>query len=342
MTSKRYLGNIITDTPTAPAGEFQDSAASGVWSLAEANAYRAAGLWPTAGNVNPRAVFYGQTSPSLAIEYVQINTLGNASDFGDSSSSQYTPVGGIASSTRGILAGGANSSSVGFRDFIHYVTIASTGNATAFGDLTGNARFAAGGSNGTRGVRLAGESSQNIYTNVIDYITIASTGNATDFGDTTVSAYATTGVSSPTRIVRAGGINSGAGNVMDYITIATTGNATDFGDLTTSSPVGGAAGCSSDTRGLYGGIYDAGATNKIEYITIATTGNSTNFGNLGTAQYAGGAASSNTRGLFAGGTANQDIEFVSIATTGNSVGFGNLSALQIGNSGFSNSHGGLQ
>jgi len=336
---KRYLGNIITDTPTAPAGPYETSAASGVWSLAEANAYTAAGLWPIPGNVNPRAVFYGQTSPSLAIEYVQINTLGNASDFGDSALSQYTPVGGIASSTRGILAGGANSSSVGFRDTIHYVTISTTGNATAFGDLTTNARFAAGGSNQTRGVRLAGETSSGTVTNVIDYITIASTGNATDFGDTTVAAYGTTGVSSPTRIVRAGYITSG--NAMDYITTATTGNATDFGDLTTSSPAGSAAGCSSDTRGLFGGIYSANQ-DKIEYITIATTGNSTTFGDLGTQQYAKGAASSNTRGLFAGGTQNQDIEFVTIATTGNAVGFGNLSALQIGNSGFSNAHGGLQ
>ena len=48
---KRYLGNIITNTPTAPAGENETDAASGVWSLAEALAYRKANLWPTQGNV---------------------------------------------------------------------------------------------------------------------------------------------------------------------------------------------------------------------------------------------------------------------------------------------------
>jgi hypothetical protein len=50
MSDKRFLGNIITSTPTAPAGPYQDSAAPGVWSLQEAFTYTKAGLWPTAGN----------------------------------------------------------------------------------------------------------------------------------------------------------------------------------------------------------------------------------------------------------------------------------------------------
>jgi hypothetical protein len=53
--TKRYLGNIITQNPTAPAGPYETSAASGVWSLAEAFAYSKAGLWPTAGNPEPDA-----------------------------------------------------------------------------------------------------------------------------------------------------------------------------------------------------------------------------------------------------------------------------------------------
>jgi hypothetical protein len=43
MTSKRYTGNIITDTPTDPTG----NAAGGVWSLAEVNEYKSANAWPT-------------------------------------------------------------------------------------------------------------------------------------------------------------------------------------------------------------------------------------------------------------------------------------------------------
>ena len=53
MSDKRYLGNIITQNPTAPSGPYEDSTAPGVWSLAEAFAYSKAGLWPTAGNVAP-------------------------------------------------------------------------------------------------------------------------------------------------------------------------------------------------------------------------------------------------------------------------------------------------
>ena len=53
MSDKRYLGNIITPTPTAPAGKYQDNAASGVWSVQEAFTYKKAGLWPTAGSVKP-------------------------------------------------------------------------------------------------------------------------------------------------------------------------------------------------------------------------------------------------------------------------------------------------
>jgi len=36
--SKRYQGNIITDSPVEPSGNLEDSAASGVWSLSEQNA----------------------------------------------------------------------------------------------------------------------------------------------------------------------------------------------------------------------------------------------------------------------------------------------------------------
>ena len=48
--TKRYLGNIITQNPTAPAGDLADSAAKGVWSLEEQLAYQKAGLWPIPGN----------------------------------------------------------------------------------------------------------------------------------------------------------------------------------------------------------------------------------------------------------------------------------------------------
>ena len=48
--TKRYLGNIITQNPTAPADDFANSAAKGVWSLEEQLAYQKVGLWPVPGN----------------------------------------------------------------------------------------------------------------------------------------------------------------------------------------------------------------------------------------------------------------------------------------------------
>jgi hypothetical protein len=63
---------------------------------------------------------------------------------------------------------------------IEYITIASTGNSTDFGDLTIERLNRAACSSSTRGVFGGGNSA---YTNVLDYVTIATTGNALDFGD---------------------------------------------------------------------------------------------------------------------------------------------------------------
>jgi hypothetical protein len=48
--SKKYPGGLITKTPVAPAGPFQDDAASGVWTLSQAAYWQEQGLWPIAGN----------------------------------------------------------------------------------------------------------------------------------------------------------------------------------------------------------------------------------------------------------------------------------------------------
>jgi len=67
---------------------------------------------------------------------------------------------------------------------LEYVTAASAGNTTDFGDLTVTRNATAGTSDGTRAVFGGGSSN---YSNVIDYITVASTGNASDFGDLTTA-----------------------------------------------------------------------------------------------------------------------------------------------------------
>ena len=74
-----------------------------------------------------------------------------------------------------------------------YITIASTGNATDFGDIVTARSSIAGVDSDTRGV--FGGGGNGSLSNVMEYITIATTGNTTDFGDLTVARATLGGVS---------------------------------------------------------------------------------------------------------------------------------------------------
>ena len=189
---------------------------------------------------NTRGLFTGGNTPSATykdvMDYFTIASTGDSTDFGNLSVVRKW-FGACASPTRGItsMGGDDNSGSEG-SNIIDYVTIASTGNAADFGDLTAvmDSSASGGASSSTRGVQGGGRRSGN--SDVIEYITIASTGNAADFGNL-VGAQAEPGcaaASNKTRINYFGGTDSpseNAINVMQYITVATTGNTTDFGDL---------------------------------------------------------------------------------------------------------------
>ena len=178
---------------------------------------------------NTRAIY--QRKESVTVEYVTIASTGNPSDFGDATVSRRNGAAGCASTTRGIISGGMDTSSATFWNQIDYITIGSTGNATDFGDLTVARQGITGCSNATRGLFMGGEGGSG-RSNVIDYVTIASAGNATDFGDLLSTVTVGTACASSTRGVHGGGsISGGRQNVMQYVTIASTGNATDFGDL---------------------------------------------------------------------------------------------------------------
>ena len=64
---------------------------------------------------------------------------------------------------------------------IDFITIATTGNATDFGDLTQARRGGGAGCTLTRGILGGGRTPSDV--NTIDSIIIQTTGNATDFGD---------------------------------------------------------------------------------------------------------------------------------------------------------------
>ena len=107
-----------------------------------------------------RGLFGGGTYPSPVgtlntIDFINIASTGNAQDFGDLTVYCYANA-SCSSPTRGIWAGGyAPSSPTNANNVIGYVTIATTGNAQDFGDLSGGFTtrgYFAGCSNGHGGL----------------------------------------------------------------------------------------------------------------------------------------------------------------------------------------------
>ena len=212
------------------------------------------------------------------ISFVTMASTGDSTDFGDSTQTSRQQA-GVSNGTRAVFGGGYVEQSAPYlRDVMDYVTIAHTGNAADFGNLSNASRVTASVNSSTRGVfGLAHPGAGNI----LEFITIATTGDVTDFGDNTVRSDYPTATSNSTRGLFAGGDgpSDSANNVIDFITIATTGNAVDFGDLASRRTrfVGATA---SPTRGLFAGGNSPSTDNVIQFVEITTTGNAQDFGDL--------------------------------------------------------------
>ena len=227
-----------------------------------------------------RGLFSGPQSPlSNVIEFITFASQSNGTDFGDTTSARRSGA-GAGNETRGLFAGGIvqASSPYGGTNLTDFVTIATAGNATDFGDLNTANEQAAPNADTTR-VVISGGTVVPSITNVIDFFTIATTGNATDFGDmTTTHGAGAGGASSSTRGLIAGGTSPDKNNFIQFITIQTTGNSTDFGDLTSAK--GYPSGMSNSTRGVFAGGYQPTQINAIDFVNIATTGDANDFGDL--------------------------------------------------------------
>ncbi len=295
----------------------------------------------TAESNRGRGVFGSGETPSndKVMDYVQIQSMGNAIKFGDLSAVSIA-FAAVSSSTRGVFAIGVSPNIT-----MEYITFTTTSNSTDFGDQAEGHTQEASCSNNTRGLFAGGLFAPNTVYNSIEYITIATTGNDTDFGDLTRAATGVQGMSDTTRAVFGGGITGSplaVSNIMDYVTIASTGNAADFGDMTTASRDPGAL--ASSTRGLIGGGTTPSLTNFIDYITIQTTGNAADYGDLTAAQANPGCTSNGTRGLWATGatpTIVNSVEYTTIATLGNAADFGDLTRAVYQEDACSDSHGGI-
>ena len=299
---------------------------------------------PPGGNTRERnrgrGVSFGGDNNTTSILFVDIQSQGNAQDFGDLTAATVASPGACASSTRGVYGGGTPSNT----DTIGFITIANTANALDFGNLTQARRQLAACSNDTRGLFGSGRVSDPV--NTIDFVTIATTGDASDFGDVTTAARYLGSTSSTTRGFWFGGNTPTATNVINFVTIATTGDASDFGDLTEAKPY--PTGCSSSTRAItFGGMVSSpNYVNTIEFFTMASAGNATDFGDCIEPNGNSSGMSNGIRGVrFAGavvsGSYTNSIDFINIATTGNASDFGDFTTAGGDGAGTSDSHGGL-
>ena len=99
---------------------------------------------------------------------------------------------GCGDRTRSVFGGGYTSSN---NNTIDYVTTATPGNGTDFGDLTRSSERTAALSDATYGCWAGGGSWPTTPVNVIDYVTIQTTSNASDFGDLQVATLNAAGAS---------------------------------------------------------------------------------------------------------------------------------------------------
>ena len=262
----------------------------------------------------------GAAAYANSIEYIDITSASNATDFGDMDTAKgWTAA--VSDGSRIVYAGGNAGS--GRLSYIGYITSSTPGNATQFGTLGTAILPGQGFSDGTYGVFGTQKSSPRNY---MQYVTIQTTANSTNFGTLSVDREHAGGCSDGTYGYNFGGLAGSNSNIIDYVAIATPGNATDYGDLITSGTYQ-----KTVSDGTYGvtkvGVYRA----DLEYVTLGTPSNASDFGDISTTSYGQGATGNATIGVFVGGYSNttglsNSIDQITIQTPANATDFGDLSA----------------
>jgi len=306
-----------------------------------------------------RLVFVGGFYPSPhanigTLDFVDIATIGNATDFGDLTVVRTSQQMG-SSGTRGLLAGGAFPGTASYNT-IDYITFQSGGGASEFGDLSLIRAKAAGVGDGIRGVYAGGENPGSPFDSYdyIEFVIITTLGNGSSFGDLITPALTDSSVADRTRGVICctstlepgnSSPNNTRLNTLEFITTAVGGTSQDFGDLTIDRACGNGV-SSSKTRGLfYSGSPGPGPhRNTIDYITIQTKGNAIDFGDITTSGNQDGAShgSNLTRSVNHANTDGNTIEYLTIATLGNTQDFGDATHVSDSKGGIDNSNGSIE
>ena len=131
------------------------------------------------------------------IDYVTIQTTGNASDFGDLylAAASGGMSGSVCNATRGCIVAGYNYPSNPYPAFdtIQYITTATLGNSQDFGDLLAGRTGGALCSSPIRVVTACG--SNPSLTTSIECFSLTTLGNAVDFGDVSTARRTVAGAS---------------------------------------------------------------------------------------------------------------------------------------------------
>jgi len=206
-----------------------------------------------------RAIHFAGTGPSTQTDarilYATIQADGNSIDFGDLINSYNFRYGSVTGNkTRAIALGGRQEPGASSVNTIQFVTMATTGNAMEFGDLSTTFDSSSGTtSNGTRAV-IATNGAPSHTGKALDQIRPASGGNSYSFGELSTGRqdnHSNSCMNTPTRGFFAGGFTgpTTGTKVIDYVTFETEGTAVDFGDLNGAGR-GGASAFSNSHGGL--------------------------------------------------------------------------------------------
>ena len=146
-------GALRFNTDSMKLEMFRGESTAGQWEEIHATS-------PEAQTGGTRGICAGGFVPSpdstTRINFFNISTTGNAETFGDLTQKRYA-IAGVSSRVRGLFGGGRTDPSPTARfDIIDEITIASTGNATDYGDLDTQQVSPTGFSNSTRGVFAGG------------------------------------------------------------------------------------------------------------------------------------------------------------------------------------------
>ena len=302
-----------------------------------------------------RALIFEGDASSNKIDVINIDTQGNATDFGATHHNNNS-VGASGDRTRALCYGGGPGSAT---NTIEFFTI-SIGNAGIdFGDLTFTGRQPGNACNSTRTLICGGYPSPFGTTsavNTICYVTTQTTGNALDFGDLVTTGEQTM-ASSPTRGVGIGGNGVGAsapsgGRLTEcqFVTTHTLGNAFEFSELANFR--NDAIGVGNNVRGVFlGGGQNSplsDQTDQITFVEHASLGTPTDFGNLSAISQSHAGTSNKTRAVKTNGyqgspvsASTNQIEYVNIATGGDAVDFGDATYAGGADAAHCGSQGGL-